>query len=36
MGLWLNSDTKVFFDVPLLYVASTRPLKELKAENATN
>ena len=34
MGLWLNSDTKVFFDVPYYYyVASTRPLKELKAEN---
>ena len=28
MGLWLNSDTKVFFDVPsYYYVASTRPLK---------
>ena len=26
MGLWLNSDTKVFFDVPYYYyVASTRP-----------
>ncbi len=34
MGIWLNSDTKVFFDVPsYYYVASTRPLKELKAEN---
>ncbi len=34
MGLWLNSDTKVFFDVPsYYYVASTRPLKELHAEN---
>ena len=34
MGLWLNSDTKVFFDVPsYYYVASTRPLKELDAEN---
>ena len=34
MGLWLNSDTKVFFDVPsYYYVASTRPLKELNAEN---
>ena len=34
MGLWLNSDTKVFFDVPsYYYVASTRPLKELNADN---
>ena len=34
MGLWLNSDTKVFFDVPsYYYVASTIPLKELNAEN---
>ena len=34
MGLWLNSDTKVFFDVPsYYYVASTRPLKEMNAEN---
>ena len=34
MGLWLNSDTKVFFDVAsYYYVASTRPLKELNAEN---
>ena len=34
MGIWLNSDIKVFFDVPsYYYVASTRPLKELKAEN---
>ena len=34
MGIWLNSDTEVFFDVPsYYYVASTRPLKELKAEN---
>ena len=33
MGIWLNSDTKIFFDVPTYYyVASTRPLKELKAE----
>ena len=34
MGLWLNTETKVFFDVPsYYYVASTRPLKELRAEN---
>ena len=34
MGVWLNSDTKVFFDVPsYYYVASTRPLEELGAEN---
>ena len=34
MGVWLNSDTKVFFDVPsYYYVASTRPLEELDAEN---
>ena len=34
IGLWLNSDTKIFFDVPsYYYVASTRPLKELNAEN---
>ena len=34
MGLWLNSDTKVFFDVPsYYYVASTRALKELNADN---
>lgn len=34
MGVWLNSDTKTFFDVPsYYYVASTRPLKELKADN---
>ena len=34
MGIWLNTDTKIFFDVPsYYYVASTRPLKELRAEN---
>ena len=34
MGIWLNTETKVFFDVPsYYYVASTRPLKELRAEN---
>ena len=34
MGIWLNFDTKIFFDVPTYYyVASTRPLKQLKAED---
>ncbi len=34
MGIWLNTETTVFFDVPsYYYVASTRPLKELRAES---
>ncbi len=34
MGIWLNSDTKIFYDVPsYYYVAATRPLEQLNAEN---
>ncbi len=35
MGLWINSDLKVFYDVPTYYyVASTKPLNELNADQA--
>ena len=34
MGIWLNTDTKIFYDVPsYYYVAATRPLEQLRAEN---
>ncbi len=35
MGIWMNADLKVFYDVPsYYYVASTKPLKELNADQA--
>ena len=34
MGIWLNADTKIFYDVPsYYYVAATSPLEQLGAEN---
>ncbi|MAJ23941.1 MAG: hypothetical protein CMP36_00365 [Rickettsiales bacterium] len=34
MGVWINSTSQIFYDVPAYYyVASTRPLKELRAED---
>ena len=34
MGIWLNTDIKNFYDVPTYYyVAATKPLEELNAEN---
>ena len=34
MGIWLNADTRIFYDVPsYYYVTATRPLEELRAEN---
>jgi uncharacterized protein (TIGR02186 family) len=34
LGIWLNADTKIFYDVPsYYYVAATSPLEELNATN---
>ena len=33
-GIWLNADTRIFYDVPsYYYVAATKPLEQLGAEN---